>query len=260
MSSKLFDLTGKVVIITGAGKGIGRSLARGMAEAGADIVAAARTEADIQGTAGEVRALGRKSLAVPTDVRLSEQIGNLFTKTMQEFGRVDILVNNAGGSFLTKSLEVSENAWNAILRENLTSAFLCSQEAARIMIKQGGGSIVNLASVSGLRANTVSIAYGAAKAGVTSLTQTLAADLGPHGIRVNAVAPGHIVTEGVAHFMKTDAGTAARLGAHEKASPLRRLGKPEDIVGAVIFLAAEASAYVTGQTLVVDGGLTSTLD
>ena len=261
MSLNLFDLTGKVAVVTGSGKGIGKALALGMAQAGADVVVTARTESDIESTAADIRAAGRRALAIPADVRVAEQVTNLFGQAVDEFGGLDIVVNNAGGSFLTKTMEMSENAWNAIIRQNLTSTFLCSQEAGRIMREQKRGSIINMASTDGFVANPKSAAYGAAKAAIVSFTKTLAADLGPYNVRVNALAPGYIVTAGIAELLKSNAELAEKLGAKEKnILPLRRLGKPEDIVGPTIFLASDASEYVTGQTIVIDGGLIYTLD
>ena len=248
MSSKLSDLTGKVAIVTGAGRGIGKAIALGLAEVGAAVVVAARTAQDIEKTASEIKRQGGRSLAVPTDVRLSEQVNNLIDETVKKFSRIDILVNNAGGSFNVATMEMSEGGWDAIIRENLKSVFLCSQNAARVMIQQKRGAIVNIASIAGINAYVFNAAYGAAKAGIIHLTKTMAIDLARHNIRVNAIAPGFIATEGMLQLF----------GAHPEAVkqiPLARLGQPEDIVGGVIYLASDASLYVTGETLVIDGGL-----
>jgi NAD(P)-dependent dehydrogenase (short-subunit alcohol dehydrogenase family) len=189
MSSPPFSLEDKVAIVTGAGRGIGKAIALGMADAGAHVVAAARTAADIEATASEIVAKGRKALAVATDVRLNDQVTNLVDRTVNEFGRVDILVNNAGGSFIVSTMEMSEGGWDAIIRENLKSVFLCSKAAAKVMMNQKKGAIINIASVAGLRAYTPNAAYGVAKAGIVNLTKTLAIDLAPYNIRVNAIAP-----------------------------------------------------------------------
>lgn len=249
MSSKLSDLTGKVAIVTGSGRGIGRAIALGLAEAGAAVVVAARTAQDIEKTASEIKRQGGKSLAVPTDVRLSGQVDNLIDETVKKFSRIDILVNNAGGSFNVATMEMSEGGWDAIIRENLKSVFLCSQSAARVMIQQKRGAIVNIASIAGINAYVFNAAYGAAKAGIIHLTKTMAIDLARHNIRVNAIAPGFIATEGMLQLF------GARPEA-VKQIPLARLGQPEDIVGGVIYLASDASLYVTGEILVIDGGLT----
>lgn len=256
MSVARFDLTGRAAIVTGGGRGIGKALALGLAGAGANVAVAARTASEIEETAAEIRALGRKALALPTDVRLSEQVVNLVQKTYEEWGRLDIMVNNAGGTFSAKTLEMSDGAWDAIIRENLKSAFLGSKEAGKIMLNQKRGSIINIASIAGLFSYQMNASYGAAKAAIIALTKTLAADLGSYHVRVNAIAPGFIETAGLLQVY------AARPGIREKrmaSVPLGRLGKPEDIVGVTIFLASDASDYVTGQTLIVDGGLSSYL-
>ena len=253
MYLSLFNLTDKVAIVTGAGRGIGKAIAFGLADAGADVVVAARTAGDIDTTAGEITAKGRRALAVPTDVRLSGQVANLIEKTVAEFERIDIVVNNAGGSFTIPTMELSEGGWDAIISENLKSVFLCCKAAARVMISQGKGSIVNIASIAGLRGYTFNAAYGAAKAGVIEFTKTLAIDLVSHNIRVNAIAPGYIVTPGMLQLDKPE-----RIQAMSRHIPLGRLGRPEDIVGGAIYLASDASSYVTGETLVIDGGLLST--
>ncbi len=249
MNLNIFSLADKVAIVTGAGRGIGKAIALGLADAGAYVVVAARTASDIENTAFEIEKKGTKALAVPTDVRLSDQVNNLVNATMNKFGRIDVLVNNAGGSFNVPVMNMSEGGWDAIIRENLKSVFLCSQTTAKVMIDQKRGVIINIASIAGLEAYVFNASYGAAKAGVISLTKTMAMELAKYNIRVNAIAPGFIATEGV-----------LQLFAHHpevsKQIPLARLGNPEDIVGGVIYLASDASVYVTGETLVIDGGLT----
>jgi len=257
MNLSLFSLEGKVAIVTGAGRGIGKAIALGLADAGADVVVAARTAKDIEATADEIAARGRKALAVPTDVRLNEQVTNLMEKTVAEFERIDILVNNAGGTFVAPTMELSEGGWDAVIRENVKSVFLCSKAAAKVMIEQKKGNIISIASIAGLRAYLDNIAYGTAKAGIINLTKTLSVDLAPYNIRVNAIAPGYIVTPGILQFQK-DMPTE-RMQRRLTLTPLGRLGQPEDIVGGVIYLASDASSYVTGQTLVIDGGLTNNL-
>jgi len=261
MSSSLFNLDGKVAIVTGAGRGIGKAIALGLADAGADVVAAARTATDIEATAEEIRAKGRKSLAVPTDVRLADQVSNLVEKSVAEFGRIDILVNNAGGSFIAGTMDLSEGGWDAIVRENLKSVFLCSKAAAKVMISQKEGNIISIASVAGIASYTLCAPYGAAKAGIINFTKTLAMDLAPYNIRVNAIAPGFIASGGLLQLlgMKPDTSEQEKGGGFLEHIPLGRYGQPEDIVGGIIYLVSDASSYVTGQTLVIDGGLTSKL-
>ncbi len=249
MSLAQFSLADRVAIVTGAGRGIGKAIALGLADAGATVVVAARTASDIENTAAEIEQKGGKALAMPTDVRLTDQVNNLVEKTVNKFGKIDILVNNAGGSFVVSTMDMSEGGWDAIIRENLKSVFLCSQATAKTMIAQKKGSIINIASTAGLNAYVFNAAYGAAKAGIINLTKTMATDLAKYNIRVNAIAPGYIATEGMLRLF----------GVHQEGAkqiPLARLGHPEDIVGGVIYLASDASLYVTGQTIVIDGGLT----
>ena len=256
MSLYLFSLEGKGAIVTGAGRGIGKAIALSLADVGADVVVAARTASDIETTASEITAKGRRALALPTDVRLSAHVNKLIEKIVAQFGKIDILVNNAGGSFFAPTLELSEGGWDALIRENLKSVFLCSKAAAKVMIEQKKGSIINISSVAGFRPYSSNAAYGAAKAGVINLTMTMAMDLAPYNIRVNSIAPGSIATEGAIQIQKADAELMQRRLA---SIPLGRHGQALDIAGAVIYLASEASAYVTGQTLVIDGGAATTM-
>jgi NAD(P)-dependent dehydrogenase (short-subunit alcohol dehydrogenase family) len=249
MNLQQFSLENRVAIVTGAGKGIGKAAAVGLADAGANVVIAARTSSDIENVALEIKQRGRKALALPIDVNLSDQVNSLAAKTVEEFGRIDILVNNAGGTTEIPTMEMSETDWDANLSLNLKTVFLCSQAAGRVMMSQNEGSIINISSMHGLRANFANAAYGAAKAGVINLTKTMAAGLAKYNVRVNAIAPGYVITRPV--FQEY----AARPDV-TKQIPLSRLANPEDIVGAIIYLASDASLYVTGVTIVVDGGLT----
>ena len=250
MSLNQFSLRDRVAIVTGAGRGIGKAIALGLADAGAAVVVAARTASDIESTASEIEAKGEKALVVPTDVRLGDQVNGLVDRTVKEFGRVDILVNNAGGSFNKPTMDMSEGGWEAVVRENLKSVFLCSQAAAKVMISQMRGVIVNIASIAGLYSYTFNAAYGAAKAGVIDLTKTMAIDLAKYNIRINAIASDYIGTPGIMQLFGAQPEAANQI-------PLARLGEPEDIVGGVIYLASDASLYVTGETVVIDGGLTN---
>jgi NAD(P)-dependent dehydrogenase (short-subunit alcohol dehydrogenase family) len=255
MNLFLFSLTDKVAIVTGAGRGIGKAIALGLADAGADVVVAARTASDIEATASEISDKGRRAMSVPTDVRLNDQVANLVEKAVADFGRIDILVNNAGGYFTKSTMELSEGGWDAIIRENLKSVFLCSKAAAKVMMEQKKGSIISMASVAGLRSYPSNAAYGTAKAGIINLTKTLAMDLAPYNIRVNAIAPGLIATPGMLQLHETD---PEGLGVMVSHIPLGRLGQPEEVARGVIFLASDASSYVTGATLLMDGGMEST--
>jgi NAD(P)-dependent dehydrogenase (short-subunit alcohol dehydrogenase family) len=251
----LFSLEGKVAIVTGASKQTGRTIAIEMAKAGADVVVAARTAEGINNAAAEIRNLGRRSLALPTDVREADQVDNMIKKAVEAFGRVDILVNNAGTDFMASALEMNEKGWDSMVRLNLKSHFLCSKAVIGTMTKQGGGSIVDIASAEGLRAAPSNPAYGAAKAGLINLVKTLAVEWARYNVRVNAVAPGFIETpvlpmalEGYPHLRDIYSRV-----------PLRRAAKQEEVAAAVIYLASEAAGYTTGVTITVDGGMTCNL-
>jgi NAD(P)-dependent dehydrogenase (short-subunit alcohol dehydrogenase family) len=243
-----FALTHKIAIVTGAGRGIGKGLALGFAEAGANVVVAARTVAEIEAVAAQIREMGRKALAVPTDVRQGDQINNMVQKTLEEFGRIDVLINNAGGSFVVMAMDMSENAWDAIVRENLKPVFLCSKIVGKVMLDQKEGNIINISSGAGEGASPGLCAYGASKAGVINLTRTLAAlEWAPH-VRVNCIAPGAIETPGLRET------SSQQLGEAVANIPLGRMGQPEDIATAAIYLASDAAEWVTGITIDVDGG------
>jgi NAD(P)-dependent dehydrogenase (short-subunit alcohol dehydrogenase family) len=243
----MFGLEKKVAIVTGAGRGIGKAIALGMAEAGANVVVSARTQSAIEHTAAEIKARDRQALAVSVDVRRAEDVQNMVERTVERFGRVDILVNNAGGTFSRPLLEISENGWNTLVSENLTSVFLCSTAVVRAMIKKGnGGAIINMASVAGMEASLFAGPYGACKAAVINLTLTMAAEWARYGIRVNAISPGMIET-GTAQSPRWPPGM-------DKEIPIGRVGVPQDIVGAAIYLASDAASFATGTNLVVHGG------
>ena len=261
MSLSLFDLSDRVAIVTGGSRGIGRAIALGFADAGAHLVIAARSTPDMEEAAAEVRARGRKVLSVPTDVRRRVDVDNLVKRTVEEFGRIDILVNNAGTYVWSPAVEMSERAWDGMFSSNMKSVFLGSRAAARVMMKQGEGTIINVSSMAGLVPDPGRTAYGAAKAGVINFTRNLAIELAPHNIRVNAIAPGLILTPGIKQEVKET--RKKRPGFRTSVVgrvPLRRVGTPEELVGAAIYLASAASAYVTGTTLEVAGGLTILAD
>ena len=251
----LFSLEGKVAIVTGASKETGRTIAIEMAKAGADVVVSARTVEGIENAAAEIRRLGRRSLAVPTDVREAGQVENMVQKAVEAFGRVDILVNNAGTDFMASALEMSEKGWDAMLRLNLKSHFLCSKAVIGTMMKQGGGSIVDVASAEGLRAAPSNPAYGAAKAGVINLVKTLAVEWARYNVRVNAVAPGFIETP----VLPMALDGYPQLREVYGRIPLRRAAKQTEVAAAVIYLASDAAGYTTGITITLDGGMTCNL-
>ncbi|HVK04585.1 MAG TPA: 3-oxoacyl-[acyl-carrier-protein] reductase [Armatimonadaceae bacterium] len=248
------SLEGKSAIVTGAGrggKGIGRGIALALAEAGADVVITARSNvADAEAVAEAVNALGRRGIAVTCDVSDAASVDALFEGTKAELGRVDILVNNAGITRDTLLLRMSEDDWDAVMQANLRGTFLCTRAAAKVMLKQRAGRIVNITSVMGQVGNPGQANYSASKAGIIGFTRTVARELGSRGITVNAVAPGFIETQMTDGFPEE-----ARQGILTKI-PAGRLGTPEDVGAAVAFLASDAASYVTGQVLTVDGGMT----
>jgi 3-oxoacyl-[acyl-carrier protein] reductase len=241
-------LQDRVAIVTGAGQGIGRAIAVELAKAGAHVVASGRRLAPLEAVAGEARALGRRSLALSCDVRQAAQVDQVVAETVREFGRIDLLVNNAGYRIRAPLDQLPREEWDAMLGTNLTGVFLCCQAVGRVMIPQRAGKIINITSVAGRTGSRGMAAYAAAKAGVTALTQSLGAEWARYGITVNAVAPGPTETEGVLEVWKTAIAQAAR------EVPLQRLGRPEEVAWAVIFLASDRANFITGETLYVSGG------
>jgi NAD(P)-dependent dehydrogenase (short-subunit alcohol dehydrogenase family) len=251
-ASELFDLTGRVAIVTGGGSGIGRQMAEGLAEMGADLVLCARHLDRCQQAADELRLTGIRTLALQCDVRDQAQIEAVVERTVSELGRVDVLVNNAGTIWGAWPEDTPLEGWQKVVDVNLTGVFLFSQIAGRVMIEQRRGKIVNIASIAALAGAPPeiinSVAYNATKGGVISFTRDLACKWARHGITVNAIAPGWFPSE-MANVVLDRQGDAV----HDRI-PLRRFGGPDDLKGAIVFLASPASDYVTGHTLVVDGG------
>jgi NAD(P)-dependent dehydrogenase (short-subunit alcohol dehydrogenase family) len=245
-----FSLKGKVALVTGGSRGIGKAIAIGLANAGADVALASRKLPDLEEVAKEIKKTGRKSLAVAAHVAKLEEINNLVSKVKGEFGRIDILVNNAATNpTMDQAIDVEERAWDSIMNLNLKGLFFLSQAVARVMREQGGGKIINVASVAGITPDVLPI-YSISKAGVIMATKVMAQQWAQYNIRVNAIAPGLTKTRfSEALWSNQDILQGAMLG-----TPLRRVAEPEEMVGGVIFLASDASSYVTGQILAIDGG------
>jgi len=241
----------RVAIVTGASQGIGRAIAVALAQVGAHVVVCSRRLAALKPVADEVRGLGRRALAVAGDVADADQVRDVVAQTLGEFGRIDLLVNNAGYRLRMPLEDLPRAEWDAMIGVNLTGVFLFSQAVGRVMIRQGGGgTIVNVTSVAGRNGVRGMAAYAAAKAGVTVLTQSLGAEWAKHGIRVNAVAPGPVETEGVLEVWKTP----AMIAQAAREVPLGRLGRPEEIAAAVVFAASDLANFMTGETIYVSGG------
>lgn len=253
--ARLFDLTGKTALVTGGGRGIGRHLAVGLAEAGADVAVASRKLASCENVAREIDRLGRRGLAVEADLARQEDIEALADRVIREFGRLDVLVNNAGVIWGAPTLEFPVEGWDKVFAVNVRGLWLLSQRAAVHMKEAGGGSIIHISSISGFRGADEeaepAIAYSASKGAVHALTKDMAVKLAQHGIRVNSIAPGPFDTAMLDHVRHDP----TELEAFLRQVPMRRIGGEDDIKGAVVFLASEAARFVTGHTLVVDGGM-----
>jgi NAD(P)-dependent dehydrogenase (short-subunit alcohol dehydrogenase family) len=249
---ELFDLSGRVAIVTGGGSGLGRQIAEALAECGADLVLCARKQERCEAAAAELAALGVRAVGLGCDVRSAEDVQAIVDRTTAELGRVDVLVNNAGTGWGASPEDVPLEGWQKVIDVNLTGAFLFSQAAGRVMIDQGSGKIINIASVAAFRGASPeamnALPYNVSKAGIVGLTIDLAVKWARHGINVNAIAPGWFPSE-----MSNEVIAAGRelLLSH---IPLGRFGGPDDLKGAAAFLASPASDFVTGHTLAVDGG------
>lgn len=253
---KLFDLTGKIAIVTGAGSGLGVTFAEGLAEAGAKVVCSGRRMANIEKTAAAIREAGHDAIAIQADVADEASVQAMVRETVDRYGKVDILVNNAGVANVGQPEDVPLSEWKHVVDINLTGVFLCSQIVAREMISaKNGGSIINIASILGAGASepSAATAYAATKGGVVNLTRDLAVHWAPYNIRVNAIGPAYFPSEMTAGLMDMPEVIAEI----ERRTPLARMGRPEELKGPVVFLAADASSYVTGDILYVDGGWTA---
>lgn len=249
---KLFDIKGRKALVTGAGRGIGKVLALTLAEAGCDVALFGLHHKNLEEVAALVSKSGVRSLVLEGDVSRKSDVQKAFSAVAKGFGRLDISVNNAGISMQTPVEEMPEPDWDRIMDINMKGVFLCSQEAAHLMIPRKSGSIINIGSIS---ARTVNVpqkqaVYNTSKAGVVMLTQAMAVEWAPYGVRVNSISPGYMKTE------MTLSSMSKLFPAWESLTPLGRLGEPEELRGALIYLASDASSYMIGHDLVVDGGYT----
>ena len=251
--TELFDLTGRVAIVTGGSRGLGEEMAEGLAEAGATLMLCARREQWLTPTLESFRARGFTVDGMVCDVTAPDQVQAVIDKTMATFGRIDILINNAGIAWAAEPEQMPLDKWQKVIETNLTGTFLFSQAAGREMLKRQGGCIINVASIAGMIGSVSTshwAGYAASKAGIIGLTRELAATWGRSGIRVNAIAPGYF------HSRLADPAIVLAEPQIKATSPIPRVGQPGELKAVAVFLAADASSYITGQTIVVDGGRT----
>jgi gluconate 5-dehydrogenase len=249
----LFDLTGQVAIVTGTSRGLGQYFARALAKSGADLVLTSRKRSSLASFEAEIKALGRKAISLELDVRDQESINGMVSRAYEAFERIDILVNNAGCNVRKPALDVTWDDWNLILDTNLRGSFFVAQAVARRMIPRGYGRIINIGSVTSVAGYAGLAPYGASRGGIKQMTMSLADDWGKHGITVNCLAPGWFRTE-QNKVMYEDKDWVEYM---QERIPLKRPGQPNDLDGAIVFLASESSRYVTGQTILVDGGIST---
>lgn len=250
--SLTLELTGKVGVITGAGRGIGKAVSMGLAEAGADVVLAARTVSQLEQTAAEIEeSTGRRALAVPTDISESAAVEKLVKTAVDTFGGIHILVNNAGSMSPGPLLEQTDEDWDRVVNVNLKSVFVCTREVGRYMVEQRYGKIINIASTGGVIAGPQNAAYHASKAAVVHFTRAVAIEWIRHGINVNAIGPGTVDTELVDEFIQNRSREDMTRNV-----PIRRFADSREIANVAVFLASDLSSYMVGEHVVVDGGLT----
>ncbi|WP_173916766.1 SDR family oxidoreductase [Halobacillus sp. Marseille-Q1614] len=251
-AKELFDLTGKVAIVTGGGRGLGEQIAKGFAESGAHVVVCSRKLQPCQEVSDQLKELGVDSLAFECDVTKREDIQRVVDQTVEHFGRIDILVNNSGATWGAPVEEMPLEAWQKVFNVNVTGTFLMSQIAGKVMLKQGSGKIINIASVAGLKGSDPklmdTIGYNSSKGAVLTFTKDLAVKWGPRGICVNAIAPGFFPTKMSKVLMEEGEDSFLQ------GTPLRKFGGEDDLKGTAIFLSSRASDHITGDVIIVDGG------
>lgn len=250
MNTPNLPLKGKVAIVTGGSRGIGRAIALGFAEAGADVVVASRTLPELEKVVSEIEGKGRRALAIQANIALKSDVDSMVARTLEKFGTVDILVNNAAINIMRPLVDLREDGWDKVMNVDLKGYFLCTQAAAKVMMQKRSGRIINMASTGAAKAAPGLGAYSIAKAGVVMLTRVFAMELAPYNIRVNAIGP-YLVKTAFSQPMWSDPNV---LKATEASIPLGRLAEPEDIASVALFLASDASSHITGQTIYVDGG------
>ena len=253
MSASPFDLTGKTAFVTGASRGIGRAIAVAMAAAGADLALIARSEDGLAETARLIGEHGRKAFVIPADVTSEEAVAAAVTAGIERLGHIDIVVNNAGGTnFMVPFADLRLSGWDKVMRLNVNSTVYVCQAVASHLLERGTGSVINVASVGGLAAAPLIAPYGASKAAVISLTRSLAVEWAPQGVRVNVLCPGWTATDLNRNLWQDEVAGPATVAT----VPMHRWARPEEMAGPAVFLASDASSYITGQALVVDGGQT----
>ena len=253
MPDQLFDLSGKVALVTGTSRGLGQYFARALAKAGAALAITSRHKDSLSAFAEEIHVLGRQTFSTELDVRDHASIQNAITAVEDNFGKIDILVNNAGCNIRKPALDVTWDDWNTILETNLRGSFFVAQAAARGMVERGYGRIINIGSVTSVSGFAGLAPYGASRGGIKQLTMSLADDWGRHGVTVNCLAPGWFKTQQNRVLYEN----AAWVEYISDRIPIKRPGLPDDLDGAIVFLASESSRYITGQTLLVDGGIST---
>ncbi|MFC1822163.1 SDR family NAD(P)-dependent oxidoreductase [Thermodesulfobacteriota bacterium] len=250
MSLERFSLEGKVAVVTGGSRGFGKAIALGFADAGADVVVASRTQADLDKVAEEIKSKGRKSLAIATDMTDHDAIKKLGEKAFEAFGKIDILVNNAGQAATSPFLTMPEEQWDHLMNINLKSYFLCTQVIGKYMFKAKYGRVINISSAMGSYPMGFMAAYAASKAGIFGLTKSVAQEWATRGITVNTIAPSYIVTGLIKEYMEDEYISKLIMSK----TPMNRWGQVEELVGIVIYLASDASSFMTGNIIPLDGG------
>ncbi|GAB4336201.1 MAG: glucose 1-dehydrogenase [Dehalococcoidia bacterium] len=253
LGTQLFDLTGKVALVTGAGRGLGRTMALALAAAGADVAITSRTAAELESLSDEVTRLGRSAAAIPADVTDEAAVERLVDETLGRFGRVDILVNNAGMNIRKPALDLSLTEFQQVLDTNLKGYFLCARAAGRHMVARRSGKVINISSIMGVVALPTQTAYASSKGAIEQLTKVLALEWAESNVQVNALAPTYFETELTRPLFEDP----ERNRFITDRTPMKRWGQPHELAGAVIFLASRASDFITGQTVLVDGGWTA---